>query len=90
MGTDKYKKDWYCVCGGLQDIRRTGTGCVEDCGSCRGFGSVVACRVYKELLLDLSSRLLIIGRIVSDSVGDCRVYGGQVLCLWWTAEYTED
>ena len=30
MGTDKYKKDWYCVCGGLQDIRRTGTGCVED------------------------------------------------------------
>ena len=29
-------KDWYCVYGGLQDIRTTGARPVVDCGSYRG------------------------------------------------------
>ena len=24
------------------------------------------------------------------TVVECKVFGGLVLCLWWTAEYTED
>ena len=31
-GTVKYMEDWYCVYGGLQDIRRTRARHVADCG----------------------------------------------------------
>ena len=41
MGVVEYMEDRYCVCGGLQDIKRTGTGPELYCG------------LYEGLVLDL-------------------------------------